>query len=83
MVFGHWVRTGASDAPLIRDGAPQAVVSTIVVNEGRELAVDLEVTARARQQGEVEPLPVRAAREVLGSVAGGAVRARRPGAGAW
>ena len=35
----------ASDAPLIRDGAPRAVVSTIVVNEGRELAVDLEITA--------------------------------------
>ena len=37
-------RVGA-DAPLIRAGAERAIVSTIVVNEGRELAVDLEITA--------------------------------------
>ncbi len=35
----------ATDAPLIRVGAQRAVVSTIVVNEGRECAVDLEITA--------------------------------------
>ena len=33
----------ASDAPLIRAGAERAIISTIVVNDGRELAVDLEV----------------------------------------
>ena len=47
----------ATDAPLIRAGAERAVVSTIVVNEGRELAVDLEINPRARQQGAAEPLP--------------------------
>ncbi|MGZ8801077.1 MAG: AAA family ATPase, partial [Mycobacterium sp.] len=35
----------ASDAPLIRAGADRAVVSTIVVNQGRELAVDLDITS--------------------------------------
>ena len=32
-----------TDAPLVRAGAERAVVSTIVVNEGRELAVDIEI----------------------------------------
>ncbi|EUA68209.1 AAA domain protein [Mycobacteroides abscessus subsp. bolletii 1513] len=35
----------ATDAPLIRTGAERAVVSTIVVNDGRELAIDLEIAA--------------------------------------
>src|SRR5215218_8723571 len=35
----------ASDPPLLRTGAERAIVSTIVVNEGRELAIDLEVVA--------------------------------------
>ncbi len=35
----------ATDAPLVRIGAQRAVVSTIVVNEGRECAVDLEIAA--------------------------------------
>ncbi len=39
----------ASDAPLVRAGADRAVVSTIVVNEGRELAVDLDITSGAGQ----------------------------------
>ena len=35
----------ATDAPLIRVGTERAVVSAIVVNEGRELAVDIEIAA--------------------------------------
>ena len=56
----------ASDAPLIRVGAPRAVVSTIVVNEGRELAVDVEITAGRANKARLNRSPVRAAREVLG-----------------
>ena len=56
----------ASDAPLIRDGAPRAVVSTIVVNEGRELAVDVEVRPGRANKARLNRSPVRAAREVLG-----------------
>lgn len=56
----------ASDAPLIRAGAERAVVSTIVVNEGRELAVDLEVTAGRANKARLNRSPVRAAREILG-----------------
>lgn len=56
----------ASDAPLIRAGAPRAVVSTIVVNEGRELAVDLEVTTGRANKARLNRSPVRSPREVLG-----------------
>ena len=56
----------ATDAPLIRAGAERAVVSTIVVSEGRELAVDLEITAGRANKARLNRSPVRAAREILG-----------------
>ena len=56
----------ASDAPLIRPGAERAIVSTIVVNEGRELAVDLEITAGRANKARLNRSPVRSAREMLG-----------------
>jgi DNA replication and repair protein RecF len=56
----------AGDAPLIRTGAERAVVSTIVVNEGRELAVDLEITAGRANKARLNRSPVRTAREILG-----------------
>ncbi|WP_102145520.1 DNA replication/repair protein RecF [Mycobacterium hubeiense] len=56
----------ASDAPLIRAGAERAVVSTIVVNDGRELAVDLEITAGRANKARLNRSPVRSAREILG-----------------
>jgi DNA replication and repair protein RecF len=56
----------ATDAPLIRAGAPRAVISTIVVNEGRELAVDIEITAGKVNKARLNRSPVRSPREVLG-----------------
>jgi len=56
----------ATDAPLIRVGAPRAVVSTIVVNEGRECAVDLEITSGRANKARLNRSPVRSAREVIG-----------------
>lgn len=56
----------ATDAPLIRSGAPRAVVSTIVVNDGRELAVDLEIAAGRANKVRLNRAPVRSAREVIG-----------------
>jgi DNA replication and repair protein RecF len=56
----------ATDAPLIRVGAQRAVVSTIVVNEGRECAVDLEITAGRANKARLNRSPVRSPREVLG-----------------
>jgi DNA replication and repair protein RecF len=56
----------ATDAPLIRSGAERAIVSTIVVNEGRELAVDIEIASGRANKARLNRSPVRAAREVLG-----------------
>ncbi len=58
----------ATDAPLIRAGAERAVVSTIVVNEGRELAVDIEIAAGRANKARLNKSPVRSTREVLGAV---------------
>lgn len=58
----------ASDAPLIRAGADRAVVSTIVVNEGRELAVDLDITSGRANKARLNRSPVRSAREILGAL---------------
>jgi len=58
----------ATDAPLIRSGAERAVVSTIVVNENRELAVDIEIAAGRANKARLNRSPVRSTREVLGAV---------------
>jgi DNA replication and repair protein RecF len=56
----------ATDAPLVRVGAGQAVISTIVVNEGRECAVDLEIAAGRANKARLNRSPVRSTREVAG-----------------
>jgi DNA replication and repair protein RecF len=58
----------ATDAPLVRAGTDRAVVSTIVVNEGRELAIDLEITAGRANKARLNRSPVRSAREILGAL---------------
>lgn len=57
-----------TDAPLIRAGATRAVVSTIVVNEGRECAIDLEIAAGRANKARLNRSPVRSTREVIGVV---------------
>ena len=56
----------ATDAPLIRVGSTRAVISTIVVNEGRECAVDLEIAAGRANKARLNRSPVRSTREVVG-----------------
>jgi DNA replication and repair protein RecF len=56
----------ATDAPLVRVGASRAVVSTIVVNAGRECAVDLEIAAGRANKARLNRSPVRSPREVVG-----------------
>jgi DNA replication and repair protein RecF len=58
----------ATDAPLIRAGSERAIVSTIVVSEGREQAVDIEITAGRANKGRLNRSPVRSTREILGAV---------------
>jgi DNA replication and repair protein RecF len=56
----------ATDAPLVRVGSSRAVVSTIVVNDGRECAVDLEIAAGRANKARLNRSPVRSPREVIG-----------------
>ena len=58
----------ATDAPLVRAGTERAIISTIVVNDGRELAVDLEIVAGRANKARLTRAPARSAREVLGAV---------------
>ena len=55
-----------TDAPLIRSGESRAVISTIVVSEGRELAIDLEVVAGRANKALLNRSPARSTREILG-----------------
>lgn len=56
----------ATDAPLIRRGAARAVVRGLVVNQGRELAVELEITAGRANRARINRSPVSRPRDVLG-----------------
>ncbi|MGH3563509.1 MAG: DNA replication/repair protein RecF [Mycobacterium sp.] len=56
----------ATDGPLVRAGAARSVVSIIVVNDGRELAVDLEIAPGRANKVRLNRAPVRSAREVIG-----------------
>jgi DNA replication and repair protein RecF len=55
-----------TDAPLIRAGNTRAVISTIVVNEGRECAVDVEIAAGRANKARLNRSPVRSTRDVVG-----------------
>jgi len=55
-----------TDMPLIRVGTTRAVVSTIIVNDGRECAVDLEIAAGRANKARLNRSPVRSTREVVG-----------------
>jgi DNA replication and repair protein RecF len=56
----------ASDAPLIRLGASRAVVRAAVVNEGRELTVEVEITSGKANRARLNRGPVPRPRDVLG-----------------
>lgn len=55
-----------TDMPLIRAGTSRAVVSTIVVNDGRECAIDLEIASGRANKARLNRSPVRSTREVIG-----------------
>jgi DNA replication and repair protein RecF len=56
----------ASDAPLIRRDAERAVVRGLVVHDGRELGIELEITAGRANRARVNRAPVARPRDVLG-----------------
>ena len=56
----------AADAPLIRHGCSRAIVRTAVVSEGRELTIELEITAGKANRARINRGPVPRARDILG-----------------
>jgi DNA replication and repair protein RecF len=56
----------AVDLPLIRHGCARAIVRTAVVNAGRELTIELEITAGKANRARVNRAPVPKTRDVLG-----------------
>ncbi|HVK25924.1 MAG TPA: DNA replication/repair protein RecF [Actinokineospora sp.] len=56
----------ASDAPLVRHGCQRAIIRTAVVNDGRELTVELEITSGKANRARVNRGPVPRTRDVLG-----------------
>jgi DNA replication and repair protein RecF len=58
----------ATDAPLVREGAPRAVVRTAIVNDGRELLVELEINPGKANRARLNRGPVPRPREVLGAL---------------
>jgi DNA replication and repair protein RecF len=56
----------ATDAPLIRHGAARAIVRTSVINDDRELTVELEITAGKANRARVNRSQVTKTRDVLG-----------------
>ncbi len=56
----------ASDAPLVRRGAASAIVRVSVVNDARELSVELEINPGRANRARVNRAPVRRARDILG-----------------
>ena len=58
----------STDAPLVRRGAEAAVVRAAVVNEGRELAVEVAITPGRANRARVNRSPVARPREILGIV---------------
>jgi DNA replication and repair protein RecF len=56
----------AADAPLVRSGAPRAIVRLAVVNEARELTVELEITPGKANRARINRGSVGRPRDVLG-----------------
>ncbi|WP_042573473.1 DNA replication/repair protein RecF [Rhodococcus sp. MEB064] len=56
----------SGDAPLIRTGAERALVRATVVNDGRELTVDVEINDGRANRARINTSPARRPRDVLG-----------------
>jgi DNA replication and repair protein RecF len=58
----------ATDAPLVRFGADQAVIRGLVVREGRETLVELEINPGRANRARLGRSPLQRPREVLGTL---------------
>jgi DNA replication and repair protein RecF len=58
----------AMDAPLVRSGAERAIVRGVVVRDGRDTAIDVEITPGRANRARLGGAPVPRAREILGTL---------------
>jgi DNA replication and repair protein RecF len=58
----------ASDLPLVRAGATRAIIAAAVVNSGRELQVEIEITPGKANKAKLNRAPVTRPRDILGVV---------------
>jgi len=58
----------ATDAPLVRAGAASGVIRCVIVHEGRELLVELEIMPGRANRARLGRAPARRARDVLGAL---------------
>ena len=58
----------ASDAPLVRHGAEQAVIRAAVVRDGREALLEIEINPGRSNRARINRAPLPRAREMLGLV---------------
>src|SRR5919199_2727545 len=58
----------ATDAPLVRAGAGSAVIRCVIVHDGRELLVELQIVPGKANRARLGRSPVRRARDVLGAL---------------
>ena len=58
----------ATDAPLIRAGAERAVVQAAVVSAGRQLVLEVEITAGRANRAKLNRSPVPRPRDILGGL---------------
>jgi DNA replication and repair protein RecF len=58
----------SNDAPLVRVGAARAVIRCAVVNDGRELLIELEIVPGRANRARLGRSPVTRARDILGAL---------------
>lgn len=58
----------STDQPLVRFGAASAVIRSLIVHDGRELSVELEIVPGKANRARLGRSPVRRARDVLGAL---------------
>jgi DNA replication and repair protein RecF len=61
-------RRVANDAPLVRSGASAAVIRCVIVHDGRELLVELEILPGKANRARLNRSPARRPRDVLGAL---------------
>ncbi|HEY9524431.1 MAG TPA: DNA replication and repair protein RecF, partial [Thermopolyspora sp.] len=65
-VAAHSSHRVAADAPLVRHGAPRAVVRAVIVRDDRQALVELEINPGRSNRARLNRSPVSRPRDVLG-----------------